>query len=134
MKQQCRDWYETVGHVFVHAYYEPHQRHLSEQPWKALRWASLPLTLPVALIAIVLSPTLGLILTLFYVLSAVLQPLAELPRYGDQDATRMDPVPVLGALAAVTTRIGLGATRSTTYDAPYNIAREFATLRQAVEG
>jgi len=49
-------------------------------------------------------------------------------RYGDQDATRMDPVPVLGALAAVTTRIGLGATRSTTYDAPYNIAREFATL------
>jgi FMN-dependent oxidoreductase (nitrilotriacetate monooxygenase family) len=49
-------------------------------------------------------------------------------RYGDQDATRMDPIPVLGALAAVTTRIGLGATRSTTYDAPYNIAREFATL------
>jgi FMN-dependent oxidoreductase (nitrilotriacetate monooxygenase family) len=49
-------------------------------------------------------------------------------RHGDQDATRMDPVPVLGALAAVTSRIGLGATRSTTYDAPYNIAREFATL------
>ena len=49
-------------------------------------------------------------------------------RHGDQDATRLDPVPVLGALAAVTTRIGLGATRSTTYDAPYNIAREFATL------
>lgn len=49
-------------------------------------------------------------------------------RYGDQDATRMDPIPVLGALAAVTNHIGLGATRSTTYDAPYNIAREFATL------
>lgn len=49
-------------------------------------------------------------------------------RHGDQDATRMDPVPILGALAAVTSRIGLGATRSTTYDAPYNIAREFATL------
>lgn len=49
-------------------------------------------------------------------------------RYGDQDATRMDPIPVLGALAAVTSHIGLGATRSTTYDAPYNIAREFATL------
>lgn len=47
---------------------------------------------------------------------------------GDQDATRMDPIPLLGALAAVTTRIGLGATRSTTYDAPYHIAREFATL------
>jgi FMN-dependent oxidoreductase (nitrilotriacetate monooxygenase family) len=40
----------------------------------------------------------------------------------------MDPLPILGALAAVTSRIGLGATRSTTYDAPYNIAREFATL------
>jgi FMN-dependent oxidoreductase (nitrilotriacetate monooxygenase family) len=49
-------------------------------------------------------------------------------RHGDQDATRMDPLPILGALAAVTNNIGLGATRSTTYDAPYNIAREFATL------
>lgn len=49
-------------------------------------------------------------------------------RLGDQDATRMDPLPVLGAMAAVTHHIGLGATRSTTYDAPYNIAREFATL------
>ncbi|MFG1423313.1 LLM class flavin-dependent oxidoreductase [Roseixanthobacter liquoris] len=49
-------------------------------------------------------------------------------RLGDQDATRMDPMPVLGAMAAVTRHIGLGATRSTTYDAPYNIAREFATL------
>jgi len=48
--------------------------------------------------------------------------------YADQDATRMDPMPILGAVAAVTNRLGLGATRSTTYDAPYNIAREFATL------
>ncbi len=39
-------------------------------------------------------------------------------RHGDQDATRMDPLPILGALSAVTNRIGLGATRSTTYDAP----------------
>ncbi len=49
-------------------------------------------------------------------------------RYGDQDATRMDPVPVLGAMAAMTSRLGLGATRSTTYDQPYHVAREFATL------
>ncbi|QRG09682.1 LLM class flavin-dependent oxidoreductase [Xanthobacter dioxanivorans] len=49
-------------------------------------------------------------------------------RRGDQDATRMDPMPILGAMAAVTRHIGLGATRSTTYDAPYNLAREFATL------
>ncbi|MDR4307606.1 LLM class flavin-dependent oxidoreductase [Chelatococcus sambhunathii] len=49
-------------------------------------------------------------------------------RLGDQDATRMDPLPILGAMAAVTKHLGLGATRSTTYDAPFNIAREFATL------
>jgi FMN-dependent oxidoreductase (nitrilotriacetate monooxygenase family) len=49
-------------------------------------------------------------------------------RHGDQDATRMDPVPLLGAMAAVTQRIGLGATRSTTYGMPYHVAREFATL------
>ncbi|HEY0291645.1 MAG TPA: LLM class flavin-dependent oxidoreductase [Hansschlegelia sp.] len=49
-------------------------------------------------------------------------------RLGDQDATRMDPLPILGAMAAVTSRLGLGATRSTTYDAPFNVAREFATL------
>jgi FMN-dependent oxidoreductase (nitrilotriacetate monooxygenase family) len=49
-------------------------------------------------------------------------------RLGDQDATRMDPLPILGAMAAVTEHLGLGATRSTTYDAPYNVAREFATL------
>jgi len=48
--------------------------------------------------------------------------------YGDQDATRMDPLPVLGAIAAVTSRIGLGATRSTTYSQPYSLAREFSTL------
>ena len=47
---------------------------------------------------------------------------------GDQDSTRMDPVPILGALAAVTKSIGLGATRSTTYDQPYHLAREFQTL------
>ncbi|WP_083444803.1 LLM class flavin-dependent oxidoreductase [Herbaspirillum rhizosphaerae] len=47
---------------------------------------------------------------------------------GDQDATRMDPLPVLGAIAAVTSHIGLGATRSTTYSQPYSLAREFSTL------
>jgi serine/threonine protein phosphatase 1 len=37
----CRDYFETVRHIFVHAYYEP-DRPLHEQPWSALRWASLP--------------------------------------------------------------------------------------------
>ena len=49
-------------------------------------------------------------------------------RYGDQDATRLDPLPVLGVMSAATRHIGLGATRSTTYARPYSLAREFATL------
>ena len=31
-------------------------------------------------------------------------------RHGDQDSTRMDPMPILGALAATTRHLGLGAT------------------------
>ncbi len=49
-------------------------------------------------------------------------------RHGDQDATRLDPIPVLTMMAAVTSRLGLGATRSTTYADPYSLARAFATL------
>lgn len=49
-------------------------------------------------------------------------------RHGDQDSTRLDPIPLLGALAATTERLGLGATRSTTYDQPYHVARAFQTL------
>ena len=37
----CRNYYETVSHMFVHAYYEPHLR-LHQQCWAGLRWASLP--------------------------------------------------------------------------------------------
>jgi serine/threonine protein phosphatase 1 len=39
--RQCRDYFETVGHIFCHAYYEP-DRPLHEQGWGGLRWASLP--------------------------------------------------------------------------------------------
>jgi len=55
-------------------------------------------------------------------------------RYGDQDATRLDPLPILGALAATTRHIGLGATRSTTYEQPYHLAREFRTLDHLTQG
>jgi len=48
--------------------------------------------------------------------------------YGDQDVARLDPIPVLAMMAAVTRRLGLGATRSTTYYHPYHIARTFATI------
>jgi len=55
-------------------------------------------------------------------------------RHGDQDSTRMDPMPILGALAATTRHLGLGATRSTTYDQPYHLAREFRTLDHLSNG
>ena len=55
-------------------------------------------------------------------------------RHGDQDSTRMDPVPILGALSATTRHIGLGATRSTTYDQPYHLAREFRTIDHLSNG
>jgi alkanesulfonate monooxygenase len=42
--------------------------------------------------------------------------------------TSFEPFTLLGALAGVTERIGLVATASTTFDAPYHIARRFASL------
>jgi len=42
--------------------------------------------------------------------------------------TSFEPFTLLSALAAVTEHIGLMATASTTYDAPYHIARRFASL------
>src|SRR6202521_6321432 len=46
-------------------------------------------------------------------------------RHGDQDSTRMDPVPILGGLSATTRTTGLRGTPSTTYDQPHPLAREF---------
>jgi alkanesulfonate monooxygenase SsuD/methylene tetrahydromethanopterin reductase-like flavin-dependent oxidoreductase (luciferase family) len=55
-------------------------------------------------------------------------------RYGAQDATRLDPLPILSYLVGQTTKLGLGATRSTTYYEPAHIAREFATLDHLSKG
>ena len=54
--------------------------------------------------------------------------------YGDQDAARLDPIPVLAMMAASTQYIGLGATRSTTYYHPYQVARTFASLDHLTRG
>ncbi|WP_225625846.1 LLM class flavin-dependent oxidoreductase [Streptomyces werraensis] len=43
-------------------------------------------------------------------------------------SVKMDPTPVLMAMAAATTHLGLGATYSTTYYEPFHVARLFATL------
>ncbi|MES2263813.1 MAG: LLM class flavin-dependent oxidoreductase [Pseudomonadota bacterium] len=49
-------------------------------------------------------------------------------------AVKLDPTPVLMAMAAATTRLGLGATYSTTYYEPYHVARLFATLDLMTKG
>ena len=52
-----------------------------------------------------------------------------------QSATsRLEPLTLLGALAAVTERIGLVATMTTTYYEPFTIARFFASLDQISKG
>lgn len=43
-------------------------------------------------------------------------------------AVKLDPTAVLMTMAAVTSKLGLGATYSTTYYEPYHVARLFATL------
>jgi FMN-dependent oxidoreductase (nitrilotriacetate monooxygenase family) len=63
--------------------------------------------------------------------------LAMPDRYGDDykesvrngvRVVKMDPIPILAAMGAVTRCIGLGGTCSTTYFEPYHVARTFATL------
>ena len=49
-------------------------------------------------------------------------------------ALRLEPLTLLGALAATTSRIGLVATASTTYFSPFHVARFFASLDQLSGG
>ena len=49
-------------------------------------------------------------------------------------AHRIEPITLLGALAAVTEHIGLVATATTTYLEPFHVARMFASLDQLSEG
>lgn len=59
--------------------------------------------------------------------------LADAPAYDDRQVrfsaiNSLEPISLLSALAAATSRIGLIGTASTTYTEPYNLARQFATL------
>ena len=47
---------------------------------------------------------------------------------------RLDPLPALTLMAAVTTRLGLAATSSTGYNSPYHVARSFATFDHLTRG
>ncbi|MFL9925322.1 LLM class flavin-dependent oxidoreductase [Herbaspirillum lusitanum] len=58
--------------------------------------------------------------------------LASLSRTARSD--QFEPLTLLSALAAVTERIGLIATASTTFNEPFNIARKFASLDQISGG
>jgi len=49
-------------------------------------------------------------------------------------ATSFEPLTLLSALAMVTERIGLIATASTTFEAPYHVARRFASLDHISKG
>src|SRR5580658_7558805 len=49
-------------------------------------------------------------------------------------SVRLEPITLLGALAAVTERIGLVATATTTYLEPFHVARLFASLDQISNG
>ena len=64
--------------------------------------------------------------------------LADTPAITDRIDYRsfqcLEPTIVLASVAAATSRIGLIATASTTYNEPYNIARRFATLDLASVG
>ncbi|MCL1871187.1 MAG: LLM class flavin-dependent oxidoreductase [Promicromonosporaceae bacterium] len=53
---------------------------------------------------------------------------------GRRPAGTLDPLIVLTAIAAVTSRIGLIATASTTYNSPYNLARRFASIDHVSNG
>ncbi|ORB58097.1 monooxygenase [Mycobacteroides saopaulense] len=53
---------------------------------------------------------------------------------GGQGAVALEPTSVIATMAAVTERLGLGATVSTTYYPPYHVARVFATLDNLSDG
>ncbi|MHA6742432.1 LLM class flavin-dependent oxidoreductase [Rhodococcus erythropolis] len=56
------------------------------------------------------------------------------PAIATDSTDRPDPIAVLSALSVVTERIGLIGTSSTTYNDPYTVARQFATLDHLSQG
>ena len=58
----------------------------------------------------------------------------DLPSLSRARSDHFEPLTLLSALAAVTEKIGLIATVSTTYNEPYHVARKFASLDQISGG
>ncbi len=65
----------------------------------------------------------------YYLSGGKAEALAEAAR-----CVRLEPLTLLAALAAVTTRIGLVSTATTTYNEPFHIARKFATIDHISKG
>lgn len=65
----------------------------------------------------------------FYLSGGKAEALAEAAR-----CVRLEPLTMLAALATVTSRIGLVATATTTYNDPFSIARKFATIDHISKG
>ncbi|MEZ5908521.1 MAG: LLM class flavin-dependent oxidoreductase [Hyphomicrobiaceae bacterium] len=67
--------------------------------------------------------------------SIFLADVLNLPPEADRSARiRLEPLTALSALALATSRIGLIGTASTTYSAPFNVARQFASLDHISKG
>ena len=82
----------------------------------------------------------GLLDMLFFQDSAAVAPAFYLPGGGAEAlaeaarCVRLEPLTMLAALATVTTRLGLVATATTTYNDPFSIARKFATIDHISSG
>ncbi|MGA6205808.1 LLM class flavin-dependent oxidoreductase [Nocardia testacea] len=55
-------------------------------------------------------------------------------RYGALGSLRVDPLPVMASMAAVTRHLGIAATVSTSYAQPFGVARTFASLDHLTAG
>src|SRR5215471_9041445 len=67
---------------------------------------------------------------LFFISDALMMDPGDHPSF----ANRFEPLTLLSALSAVTTHVGLGATVSTSFGEPYNLARAFASLDHLSNG
>lgn len=100
-----------------------HGRGHHEAAWRHPAASPLPLTDIHYYINLALKAEKGYFDSVFLADSlAVPEDVAHAPR------AWLEPITVLGALAAATTRIGLIATCSSTYTEPYNLARQFSSL------
>src|SRR5262249_58546070 len=69
-------------------------------------------------------------LDLFFISDSVVMDPGDHPSF----VSRFEPTTLIGALSAVTRHIGLGATVSTSFSEPFNVARAFGTLQHLSGG